>query len=380
VNSVHQLVPSVVPGDATTGHTLRVQQALRSAGYESEIFALAVHPALESRVRLVRELGGPSRPDGHLLYQFAAFSELADWALGRRERLAVNYHNITPPHFFHRWDHAIAEALLAGEVQLGQLARRPLLGIGVSEFNAADLRRRGVRDVTVAPVLVDVRDFEAEPDPATMAALEARATPGGSTWLFVGALAPHKAQHELVQALAVHRRVFGPGARLHLVGRVVSSAYARAVRCLVEELGLTDAVDITGGVSHDQLVAYYRQADVFVSLSRHEGFCVPLLEAMHHGLPIVCRRAGAMAATVAEAAVLLGATEDNDAAAATQHVAAAPRQAVLSAHEVAAAVDRVSEDRPLADRLVAAGHRRLRRFELARTSAEMVHAVESWMS
>jgi glycosyltransferase involved in cell wall biosynthesis len=218
----------------------------------------------------------------------------------------------------------------------------------------------------VVPVLVDLTEFDAEPDPATAAALAARrdrasraSTPGaasatGAAWLFVGALAPHKAQHELVQALAVTRAVYDPAARLSIVGRPISPRYAGALRRYVHELGLDDAVDMPGGVDHEQLVAYYRDADVFVSLSRHEGFCVPLLEAMHHGLPVVARPAGAVSSTVGDAGVLLGGD---------------------TPHDVAATVARVTEDAALRARLAAGGTRRLEHFALERTRPAMAAAV-----
>ncbi|HUY21247.1 MAG TPA: glycosyltransferase [Acidimicrobiales bacterium] len=356
---VHQLVPSVVPGDATTGHTLQVQRLLRDLGYESEIFALAIHPLLEHRARLIEELRGPSRRDRFLVYQCSAVSELGDWVVGRRESVAVDYHNITPPEFFHRFDPGIALSLHAAQVQVAQLSVRAALGICDSRFNAADLRARGFRATPVAPILLDLREFDAEPDPATAVALEHARREGSSQWLFVGGIAPHKAQHRLVQALAVYRSVYDPGARLSLVGRAVSPGYDAALRTLVGALGLDGAVDLPGAVSHEQLVAYYRAADVFVSLSEHEGFCVPLLEAMHHGVPVVALGAGAVPETLGVGGLLL----DDPA---PQHVAAA--------------LHRVLADRATRAVLVEAGRARLVHFALARTRATMAGVVRRWVA
>jgi glycosyltransferase involved in cell wall biosynthesis len=355
---VHQLVPSAVPGDATTGHTLQVQRLLRDLGYESAIYALAVHPLLEERVHLVEELRGPSRRDGFLIYQYSAVSALADWLVGRREAVALDYHNVTPPELFRPWDPDIALSLCAAQVQVAQLAPRTSVGICDSAFNQADLRSRGYRSTAVAPILLDVAEFDAEPDPATVDAL-ARAKPAGSSqWLFVGGVAPHKAQHRLVQALAVYRAVYDPGARLSIVGRSVSPAYAGAVRALVHRLGLDDAVDQPGGVSHEQLVAYYRAADVFVSLSEHEGFCVPLLEAMHHGVPVVAYGAGAVPDTLGTGGLLL---EGRDPSA------------------VAAAVHRVVADAGTGTVLADAGRARLVHFALPHTRDVMGRILRRWV-
>lgn len=352
--AVHQLVPSMIPHDATADHTLQVQRALRDAGYESDIFALAVHPSLEDRVRLAHELPG-GRPRSHLLYQYSACSPLADLLLSRREPVALNYHNVTPAHFFHRWDRSIWLALQAAQVQLDQLARRQPLGLCDSAFNADDLAVHGLARRVVVPVLVDVAGFAGEPDAGRAAALERRRD-GGASWLFVGAISPHKAQHELVQALACYRRAVDPRARLVLVGRVIAPAYAAALGRLVADLGLGDAVDLVGEASHAELVAHYRHADVFVTVSRHEGFCVPVLEAMAHDLPVVARRAGALPDTIADAGVLVA----------------------DGGWELVAAVDRVVHDGAARRALVAAGHRRLAMLSLARSRAALVAAVRNW--
>lgn len=362
MTSVHQLVPSVIPGDATTGHTLQVQRALRDDGFDSEIYALAVHPTLEARVHLADRLLGPSRPEGHLLYQFSAVSELADGLYARRERVALNFHNVTPPRFFRHWEPSMAMEMTAGLVQLAQLARLDPYGICVSDFNAEDLRRHGVRRTTVVPVLVDLTEFDAEPDTGTAETLSARrsgrGSKGGASWLFVGALVPHKAQHELLQALAVTRAVYDPGARLSLVGRAVSPHYAAALHRYAASLGLADAVDIAGGVTHEQLVAYYRDADVYVSLSRHEGFCVPVVEAMYHEVPVVARAAGAVPSTLGGAGVVLQES---------------------GPHDVAAAVARVVADGRLQTALGQAGRHRAREFALERTRPAMAGAVRAWV-
>ena len=124
------------------------------------------------------------------------------------------------------------------------------------------------------------------------------------TWLFVGRLAPNKAQHDIVKAFAAYRRFHNADARLHLVGGGREDAYAHTLRRFIHAAGLDDAVTLAGGVSSSELAAYYRAADVFVVCSEHEGFCVPLLEAMHHRVPIVAFAAAAVPETLGEAGLL----------------------------------------------------------------------------
>jgi glycosyltransferase involved in cell wall biosynthesis len=357
--TVHQLVPSVVPGDATTSHSLQLKKLLEEEGYHSEIYATAVHPQLEDQVRLVGELAGPSRSRAFLVYQFAAYSELADWLIGRREKVALNYHNLTPHCFFRRYDRRIALAQQAAEVQLSQLSRQTDLAICDSAFNATDIERRGHSETVVSPVLLDLADLDADPDPATTDLLRRRreVRGGGPLFLCVGGIAPHKAQHDLVFAFAVYRRVYDPTARLCLVGRTMVPRYGEALRSLVEELDLGEWVDMPGGVTHEQLLAYYRSAEVFVGASEHEGFCVPLVEAMHLGVPVVAYAAGAVPDTLGEGGVLVGDKAPSS---------------------FAAAMWRVASDPVLHEALRKAGRRRASTFSLGSTRASMAETIRNW--
>ena len=158
--------------------------------------------------------------------------------------------------------------------------------------------------------------------PQRLRELEAAKASGGSDWLFVGQMLPHKAHHDVVKAFAVFLELFDPDARLHLVGRPSCGAYALAVRRLCEELGIAGSVDLAGSVRPDELNAFYLAADVFVSCSDHEGFGAPLLEAMHHGVPVVAYSSGAVPETVGRAGITLPSKEPLLVAVAARHVLA----------------------------------------------------------
>ena len=213
---------------------------------------------------------------------------------------------------------------------------RAALGIAVSAYNEADLRAAGCRRTTVVPVLVDLDRLVAPPDPRIVDRLEASKRDGGADWLFVGRMVPSKAPHDLVKALWAYRRLYDPRARLHLVGSTPSRRYLAALRGFVADLGLRGAVRLAGEVTDEALAGYYAAADVYVSTSRHEGFGIPLLEAMRAGVPVVALAAAAVPATVGSAGVLLEEAEPS---------------------RLAAAVHRVVTDAGLRSRLVAAGHR-----------------------
>jgi glycosyltransferase involved in cell wall biosynthesis len=262
----------------------------------------------------------------------------------------VNYHNITPASLFAPWEPHVGVELQAGRRQLADLAPLTELAIAVSSFNERELHAAGYGRTAVVPVLLDTATFERERDDGAVERLRAP----GATWLFVGRLAPNKAQHDLLKALSVYRRVFDPDARLRLVGGSSSLAYATAVEAYVKALQLEDAVELLGEVSHAELAAHYRAADVFVSASDHEGFCIPLLEAMHHRLPIVAYGSSAIPETLGGAGVCLASKEPTVFATAVHHVLVDP---VLRAE------------------LVEAGTRRLADFDLATNRRRMAEAI-----
>ena len=140
------------------------------------------------------------------------------------------------------------------------------------------------------------------------------------------------------------------------MGGSSSFAYLKALRGFIAELGLLDAVRITGDVSDAALAAYFAAADAYLSLSAHEGFGVPLVEAMEAGVPVVARRVGAVAETVGDAALLVDGTDPT---------------------YVAAALHRVIADARLRRLLVEAGRRRLPAFGVDAVAPQLVAAVAS---
>ena len=349
ITTVHQVLPSLHVADASGAHTLHARDALRAAGFASELFVGHVDGPLRHEAHDIAELDDFVVPGRTILvYQLAVGSTIVDLLMRRAEPLVVNYHNLTPASFFWQWAPDWLGAVESGRQQLHRLAPRVVHAIAVSAFNERDLRAAGYRSTSVVAPFVDVAAF------GPVAEGERARSQGGASWLFVGKLLPHKAAHDLVKALAAYRRSFDPAATLALVGGHPVAAYARAVSEYALALGLGDAVELVGSVTHEELTARYRAADVFVCLSDHEGFCFPLLEAMHHHVPVVGFAAGAVADTAGPAGLILS---DK-----------APSR-------VATAVHRVLADAELRTTLVAAGRDRLGRFDLEETKARYADTI-----
>jgi L-malate glycosyltransferase len=352
VTAVHQFIPSFTARSAVGNHTLQVRSLLHDLGIRSDVYVGEAGKDVTSISRSFRDYAGG--PDDVLLYQASTGSPMAEALRELPGTLVVNYHNITPVDLFAPWEPHVGAELTAGRRQLAELADRTDLAIADSGYNESELVEWGYRRTTVVPILLDTSLFGRDADPATLSRSRAEGA-GGATWLFVGRISPNKAQHDLMKALAVYRRVYDPHARLVLVGGSSSHAYLTALESYRSALGLDGAVDILGDVSDADLAARYRSADVFVCASDHEGFCVPLLEAMHNRLPIVAYASTAVPETIADAGVVL------------------PTKAPTA---VAAAVHRVLDDADLRTALVDAGTRRLADFSLDRTRAAFAAALE----
>jgi glycosyltransferase involved in cell wall biosynthesis len=271
---------------------------------DPRIWAVSVHPQLARFGRPYGEFARASRRSDRrvLLYQAASVSGgIVDFLIERREPKVISYHNLTPARYYQPYEPATAAGLEHASRELQRLAQRVRVAMAASEFNAADLRAMGVEDVCVVPPYLGP-GLHASPDVAALAALEAGRT--GIELLFVGRIVPNKAHQHLVRMMAAMRAAIDPGARLHVVGPPGPETYRRVLVGLVERL-VPGGVIFSGAVSDAELAAHYRHADAFVCLSEHEGFGVPLVEAMRAELPIVAYDAGAVGETLGGAGVLL---------------------------------------------------------------------------
>lgn len=349
MSGIHHFVPVLHRGDAVGRHTLRLRDATRARGFTSEIFVDTVDPETEGETVPVLSYREQARPDDVVVYQFATASAMAPWLAGRTETLVVNYHNITPPDLMAPWDNHLALGQVRAQDDLRLLAPRTALGIADSAYNEAYLVAAGFAATAVVPpsaALDEATNASVEPAgrPDEEAAPQARRTGGGARWLAVGRVSPNKALESTIAALAVARAHDDPEATLSIVGKPATASYVSALQRFVAEMGLSGAVRFTGHASDATVAAAYAEADVLVVTSEHEGFCVPVVEAMAEGLPVVAFDEGAVPEVLGDAGTLV-ADKDPYALAASIHAALA--------------------DAALRDAMAAAGGRRLQELDLA---------------
>ena len=292
--AVHQVLATLGYGDAIGHGVLGIQRALRAAGYESEIFVETADRRLEDLTVDYRDLPEASHPDNLLIHHFSIGSRASRVAYALPDRMALVYHNITPPEFFVDVHPLLVQLCYLGRRELGVYANRVELGLGDSEFNRQELEALGFPSTAVLPVVPDFSHLAGTPNYMQAGAFD-------DDWvniLFVGRMIPNKRIEDVIRAFHAYKRWINPRSRLLLVGSHGGfERYLAMLHDFMARIGTAD-VHLLGHVSNEELAAYYEIADVFLCASEHEGFCVPLMEAFHMGVPVLAYAATAVPATM----------------------------------------------------------------------------------
>ncbi|MBI3931803.1 MAG: glycosyltransferase [Acidobacteria bacterium] len=298
---VHQLLAALSYGDAIGNEALAIQAHLRRAGFESDIFSEGVHPRVAHLARPLWQYAEVSSPDTVCVFHFSIGSAAGRLIYRAPDRLVSIYHNITPAGWFLGFHPHLAGLCYHGRRELEAFAPRTELALGDSEFNRRELEAAGYRRTGVLPIVLDLTAYERPPSPVVRRLYG----DGRTNILFVGRIIPNKRIDDLVRMFAFYQRYVDHHSRLLLVGDYRGhERYLRRLREMVDEFRL-DEVVFTGHVDDDELLACYSVADAFLCLSEHEGYCVPLLEAMVMGVPVVAFDAGAVRETLRGGGVLL---------------------------------------------------------------------------
>ena len=293
MNGIHHFVPVLHRGDAVGRHTMRLRDATRARGFRSEIYVDTIDPETAGETVPVLSYPDAAQDSDVVVYQLATASAMAPWLAARPGTLVVNYHNITPPELMAPWDNHLALGQLRAQGDLRLLAPRAALAVADSAYNEAHLAEAGFAATAVIPPSAALDAAVTVAARATTAPAP-RTAPAGARWLAVGRVSPNKALESTVAALAVARAHGDPGATLHIVGKPATDSYVAALHRYVAELGLAGAVRFAGHASDATVASAYADADVLVVTSEHEGFCVPVVEAMSIGLPVVAFDRGAV--------------------------------------------------------------------------------------
>ncbi|MCJ7611489.1 MAG: glycosyltransferase family 4 protein [Candidatus Aminicenantes bacterium] len=299
---VDQLLPAFHRGDAIGDEAVHMRDVLRRQGHASDIYCLNCDPGLEAECRPFQEYPPPSASDAAILH-FALPSPLTQALSGLPCKKAIVYHNITPPEFFADFNPDMALVCLAGRRELAGVAGSVDLALADSEYNCCELRDLGFKRSEVFPLFVDFSRYE-RPHSRFVTDLF---KDGRVNILFVGRVVPNKRIENLIKVAFYYKKYISPLVRLIVVGKTQSLvAYYRSLQRLADEFYLKpEEVHFAGHIPEEEMMALYRASDVFLSLSEHEGFCLPLIESMVFDLPIVALNSTAVPFTLDGAGILV---------------------------------------------------------------------------
>jgi len=298
---IDQWVPALHRGDAIGDSARLMRDAFRSWGHEADVYALELDEDLRDDGRTWAQWRPGSASDAVILH-YALPSLLTPALQAHRGRRLLIHHNITPPAFFEGYDPEMVRICALGRAELPSLRDHVELALGDSEFNRQELEAAGFARTGVLPIYLDFTRYREPPGRV----LERELSDGRTNVLFVGRVTPNKRHEDLIRMAAYWKRYVAPDVRLVLVGKLPRRrGYFDALQSLMYEQGFTPwEVVFTGHLDHRDLLACYRAAHVFVSMSEHEGFGVPLVESMLMDIPVVAFRAGAVPGTLGASGVL----------------------------------------------------------------------------
>jgi glycosyltransferase involved in cell wall biosynthesis len=301
MTEIHQIMPSFLHGDAIGNQARRIRELLRQWGFRSQIYAQSRDRRLSDRgVDYAHYRGSP---DNILIFHYSIGSPLTEFVRQLPDQVILYYHNVTPPEFLRNYNPEFAALLERGRRELALFKDAPFTW-AASEYNRQEMLDLGFRQVEVMPCFLCFDEVLASAESPAGREVVAEYGDGWVNLLFVGRLVPNKRQEDLIHAFNYYHRLVNPRSRLFLIGSDSNApGYRLELETLVETLDLAH-VHITGWLS-EGLGGYYRAATVFVCLSEHEGFCIPLLEAMAFDRPVLAFNATGVPYTLGEAGMLV---------------------------------------------------------------------------
>ncbi|MDH5405020.1 MAG: glycosyltransferase family 4 protein [Candidatus Aminicenantes bacterium] len=340
---ISQLVPAMHYGDAIGDSARRMKLLFLQRGYEAEIYSLTIDEDLKNEIKPLAQFHQEYRRDDLVLLHFALPSPMTHLFRELPGKKLIIYHNITPPEFFAPYSSELANIATVGREELASLAQVTDIALADSEYNRQELEQLNFPHTAVLPLFVDLKRYNQPPDPLVLRMLG----DDSLNILSVGRIVPNKKIEDLLKITSYIKRYLTPLVRLILVGKYnLLPNYYHLLKELNIKLMLTnEQVIFTGHVSPEELVTYYKVADIYLSMSEHEGFCLPLVESMHFKVPIIAYNSTAIPYTLGDAGI---------------------RVKVKNIPEIAELCYHLANNRQLRQRIISVQQRRLRDFEISK--------------
>ncbi len=347
---VHQFATSLSYGDAISNEMMEIRKVLKEKGYCSEIFVKFFDPRMAKNSKDYREYRKYSSSKNVVIFHFSIGSPVSKVFFRIPDKKIMIYHNITPYEYFLDYHRILTRECYKGRLEINLFVDKVDMALGDSEFNRRELERVGYRNTGVLPLLLDFAKFDRSGDPVVKKIF----SDNKFTLFFVGRVIPNKKFEDVIKTFHFYKKYFNQDSRLILAGDYRGmEQYLAGLQDLVQKLELED-VHFTGHLSFPELVAYFNIADVYLSMSAHEGFGVPLLEAFYKRIPVVAFAAGAVEETMNSGGILL---RDKDFAA------------------VAALLNELHLDRRLREKVIMSQEKALEKYALSNVSRILLENI-----
>lgn len=294
---IHQILPTISPGDAIGNEVQEIKRVLNEWGYKSEIYAQNIHPKINAKK--YTEYKKVSSKENILIFHFSIGSEVSEFVKKLPDKKIMIYHNITPPEYFCGVNETLVNLLENGKKELRSLVDHIDLAVGVSEYNRLELQEMGFKNTDVLPIIINFHEYSSPNEK-----LLSKYDDDFVNLLFVGRVTPHKRQEDIIKVFYYYKLI-NPKSRLFLAGSYEGcEIYSDYLKKLIQDLNLKD-VHLLGKISFNDLISYYKLADIFICMSEHEGFCVPILESMYFEIPIIAYKSTAIPFTLEDTGILV---------------------------------------------------------------------------
>lgn len=348
-----QLVSSLNYGDAVGNEVIAFKRTLQEQGYMTEIYTNNIHKKIPPDTAKLYKDMPPLRENDLVIYHFASECDISKDLKNFPCKIILRYHNVTPPEFFHGYDANAEKATANGLRQVKEI--RPYIDfcLPVSKFNMDDLKAMGYTcPMEVLPILIRFDDYAQEPDQSV---IDKYSADERTNLLFVGRMAPNKKVEDVVSAFSVYKELYDKTARLFLVGSFQEEdKYYQQLQNHIKKLGVEDVI-FPGHISFAAILSYYRIADVFLCMSEHEGFCVPLVEAMYFDVPVVAYNKCAVPDTMGHSGVVV---------------------AEKNYEQIAQIIHKIVSDEDVKERMIGRQNTRLKDFDLAKLKIQFIRQLE----
>jgi glycosyltransferase involved in cell wall biosynthesis len=335
---IFQVVNTVMSGDAIGNNILFMYHILKKFDPDTKIYAINIANNLKQNyIKHLKDLSF-IRPDDVIIYHLCECSEIHEWLNNVNCKKIAIYHNTTPPEFFRKYDLRTYFRQIKSVMEIQKLNKMFDCCIAVSEFNKSDLVEMGFAadKIIVMPLLLATYEYTEDIDN-----LKPYFEDDMVNILFVGRVVPHKKQEDIIRAFAYYKKFINKNSRLILIGSPFTNSYLDALKMYVNELGISDVV-FKSGLSFTDIKRIYKSADLFLCMSEHEGFCVPLVEAMLFDIPIIAYKSTAVTETLGPGGCLVD----------TKNI-----------HFIANCIDKILSDDELKNEILAYQRERVKNFE-----------------